>query len=67
MEEANLRQSREEILETGMMSEEEFTEVLKLLDDPEWVRISAIMISVWGTQAVETVCVIKKNYDRIGS
>jgi hypothetical protein len=48
LEKANFLQSRAEILETGMVTAQEFAEALKLIDDPEWVRISLLMISAWG-------------------
>jgi hypothetical protein len=47
LEKANFVQSQTEILETGIVTEQEFAETLKLLDDPEWIRISLLMISAW--------------------
>jgi len=51
LEKANCLQSREEMLATGIITESEFDEILVLLDDPEWIRISPLMISAWGRKA----------------
>jgi ubiquinone/menaquinone biosynthesis C-methylase UbiE len=48
LEKANSLQSRDEILASGMLTDVEFEEALKLMDDPEWVRFAPFMVSVWG-------------------
>lgn len=48
LDKANSIQSKDEMLATGILTEEEFEEALELMDDPEWARYGPLMISVWG-------------------
>lgn len=45
---ANSLQSKREILATGLLSEKEFDDVIKLMNDPEWKVFSHMMVSAWG-------------------
>jgi ubiquinone/menaquinone biosynthesis C-methylase UbiE len=45
---ANSLQSREQMIETGILSEKEFDDSIKMMNDPEWVVFSHMMISAWG-------------------
>jgi SAM-dependent methyltransferase len=45
---ANTIQSGEEIIESGLMSEKELEDAIKLMRDPEWIAFSPLMISAWG-------------------
>jgi SAM-dependent methyltransferase len=45
---ANFRQIRDEALEDGLLTEAELDRLLELLQDPEIVRYSPLMISAWG-------------------
>ena len=55
MEKANSRQSIEEILATNVLTETEFEEALKLMDDPEWARYGPMMISAWGRKPKQPI------------
>ena len=48
LDKANSLQSKDEMLATGILTEKEFDEALRLMDDPEWARYGPLMISVWG-------------------
>jgi SAM-dependent methyltransferase len=48
IEQANSIQSRAEILATGLVSEKEFDEVIVATNDPQWARVSPLMVSAWG-------------------
>lgn len=55
MEKANSRQSKEEILATNVLTETEFEEALKLMDDPEWAKYGPMMISAWGRKPKQSI------------
>ena len=45
---ANSLQSKDEMIATGFLSEIEFDEAIKMMNDPEWVVFSHMMVSAWG-------------------
>jgi ubiquinone/menaquinone biosynthesis C-methylase UbiE len=45
---ANTLQSRKEMIESGLLAEKEFESCIQLMEDPEWVSISPLMVSAWG-------------------
>jgi ubiquinone/menaquinone biosynthesis C-methylase UbiE len=44
---ANSLQSRDEMIATGLLSEKEFDDSIKMMNDPEWVVFSHMMVSAW--------------------
>ena len=45
---ANSLQSRKAMIATGIISEKEFDDAIKMMNDPEWTGISPLMVSAWG-------------------
>jgi ubiquinone/menaquinone biosynthesis C-methylase UbiE len=45
---ANSLQSKDEMIATGFLSEKEFDDSIKMMNDPEWVVFSSMMVSAWG-------------------
>lgn len=45
---ANSLQSKDEMIATGILSEKEFDDAIKMMNDPEWVVFSHMMITAWG-------------------
>src|SRR5262249_60184656 len=48
LDQANFEQVRLELLERGLLTEVEITQVLALLEDPTFAYSSPIMFSAWG-------------------
>ena len=48
LDQASFEQVRVELLERGLLTEQEITQVLSLLEDPTFAYSSPIMFSAWG-------------------
>jgi ubiquinone/menaquinone biosynthesis C-methylase UbiE len=45
---ANSLQSRKEMIATGIITEQEFDDSIEMMNDPEWIVFTPLMVSAWG-------------------
>jgi ubiquinone/menaquinone biosynthesis C-methylase UbiE len=50
---ANTLQSRDGIIASGLVTEEELEEAIEMMEDPEWTLFSPLMISAWGRKPLK--------------